>query len=192
MVLYLLFSLCSWRERSSQYKSLDQATINMQYQKLCPINNQPGAERILDTRHVYSQLGLLLYRRPEKLTRPVPIRPHRHTKNPTTKNHPHTTTPLRLASPQLTSLSQRSLRRLKERPQVQTEGTPLSNSDIENNTMGVVAFDKCETRPAHIEAILGGLDRYNPETTTVFQDYVSHQCEERTFDCYANLALLKL
>ncbi|OJJ78627.1 CSN8/PSMD8/EIF3K family protein [Aspergillus glaucus CBS 516.65] len=55
-----------------------------------------------------------------------------------------------------------------------------------------VTFDKCETRPAHIEAILNGLDRYNPETTTVFQDYVSQQCEERTFDCYANLALLKL
>jgi hypothetical protein len=32
----------------------------------------------------------------------------------------------------------------------------------------------------------------NPETTTVFQDYVALQCEDRTFDCYANLALLKL
>ncbi|KAJ9261835.1 hypothetical protein DTO212C5_8163 [Paecilomyces variotii] len=56
----------------------------------------------------------------------------------------------------------------------------------------VLAFDKCETRPAHIDAILSGLDRYNPETTTVFQDYVVQQCEDRTFDCYANLALLKL
>ncbi|KAJ5667052.1 Eukaryotic translation initiation factor 3 subunit K [Penicillium longicatenatum] len=56
----------------------------------------------------------------------------------------------------------------------------------------MVAFDKCETRPAHIDAILNGLDRYNPETTTVFQDYVVQQCEDRTFDCYANLALLKL
>lgn len=55
-----------------------------------------------------------------------------------------------------------------------------------------VAFDKCETRPANIDAILNGLDRYNPETTTVFQDYVVQQCEDRTFDCYANLALLKL
>ncbi|KAL4779573.1 COP9 signalosome [Aspergillus varians] len=53
-------------------------------------------------------------------------------------------------------------------------------------------FDKCETRPAHIEVILSGLDRYNPETTTVFQDYVVQQCEDRSFDCYANLALLKL
>ncbi|KAL4879655.1 COP9 signalosome [Aspergillus karnatakaensis] len=55
-----------------------------------------------------------------------------------------------------------------------------------------VAFDKCETRPANIDAILSGLDRYNPETTTVFQDYVVQQCEDRTFDCYSNLALLKL
>ncbi|KAL4810092.1 COP9 signalosome [Aspergillus unguis] len=55
-----------------------------------------------------------------------------------------------------------------------------------------VAFDKCESRPANIDNILSGLDRYNPETTTVFQDYVVQQCEDRTFDCYANLALLKL
>ncbi|KAL4871021.1 hypothetical protein BDV12DRAFT_165118 [Aspergillus spectabilis] len=56
----------------------------------------------------------------------------------------------------------------------------------------VVAFDKFDARPANIDAILSGLDRYNPETTTVFQDYVVQQCEDRTFDCYANLALLKL
>ncbi|BCS22249.1 CSN8/PSMD8/EIF3K family protein [Aspergillus puulaauensis] len=56
----------------------------------------------------------------------------------------------------------------------------------------VVTFDKVDTRPAHIEAILSGLDRYNPETTTIFQDYVVQQCEDRSFDCYANLALLKL
>jgi len=54
------------------------------------------------------------------------------------------------------------------------------------------AFDKCPTRPAHIDAILNGLDRYNPETTTIFQDYLSSQCEEKTFDAYACLALLKL
>lgn len=54
------------------------------------------------------------------------------------------------------------------------------------------AFDKCPTRPPHIDAILNGLDRYNPETTTIFQDYVANQCEEKTFDAYACLALLKL
>jgi translation initiation factor 3 subunit K len=56
----------------------------------------------------------------------------------------------------------------------------------------MVAFDYAKGRPDHIETILNGLDRYNPETTTVFQDYVTQQCEDRTYDCYANLALLKL
>ncbi|KAI4280699.1 MAG: hypothetical protein L6R38_004246 [Xanthoria sp. 2 TBL-2021] len=55
-----------------------------------------------------------------------------------------------------------------------------------------IAFDHAPERPENIDAILNGLDRYNPETTTVFQDYVSQQCEDRTYDCYANLALLKL
>lgn len=55
-----------------------------------------------------------------------------------------------------------------------------------------IAFDAAPDRPEHIDAILNGLDRYNPETTTVFQDYVTQQCEDRTYDCYANLALLKL
>ena len=54
------------------------------------------------------------------------------------------------------------------------------------------SFDRCETRPQHIDTILNGLERYNPETTTVFQDYVSQQCEGKTYDCYADLALLKL
>ena len=48
------------------------------------------------------------------------------------------------------------------------------------------------SRPEHIDAILGGLDRYNPETVSTFQDYVQFQCENRTYDCLANLALMKL
>lgn len=55
-----------------------------------------------------------------------------------------------------------------------------------------VPFDYARERPEHIDAILNGLDRYNPETTTIFQDYVLQQCESRTNDTYANLALLKL
>ncbi|KAI5237752.1 eukaryotic translation initiation factor 3 subunit K [Aureobasidium subglaciale] len=55
-----------------------------------------------------------------------------------------------------------------------------------------VPFDYAPERPEHIDIILNGLDRYNPETTTVFQDYVVSQCENQTYDCYANLALLKL
>ncbi|KAF2661483.1 ARM repeat-containing protein [Lophiostoma macrostomum CBS 122681] len=53
-------------------------------------------------------------------------------------------------------------------------------------------FDFAPERPEHIDQILNGLDRYNPETTTVFQDYVMQQCENQTYDSYANLALLKL
>ncbi|EME40162.1 hypothetical protein DOTSEDRAFT_56423 [Dothistroma septosporum NZE10] len=55
-----------------------------------------------------------------------------------------------------------------------------------------VAFDYSPDRPENIDAILNGLDRYNPETTAVFQEYVAGQCESQTYDCYANLALLKL
>ena len=54
------------------------------------------------------------------------------------------------------------------------------------------AFDFAPERPEHIQVILDGLDRYNPETTGTFQDYVMAQCESQTYDCYANLALLKL
>ncbi|RMZ89798.1 hypothetical protein DV736_g2965, partial [Chaetothyriales sp. CBS 134916] len=54
------------------------------------------------------------------------------------------------------------------------------------------AFDRCKERPQHIDEILRGLNRYNPETTTTFQEYVSQQCEEKFFDVYACLALLKL
>ncbi|KAI9747245.1 MAG: hypothetical protein M1815_004391 [Lichina confinis] len=55
-----------------------------------------------------------------------------------------------------------------------------------------VSFDHAPKRPEHIENILNGLDRYNPETTMIFQDYVQQQCEEGAYDSYANLALLKL
>ncbi|KJX98048.1 eukaryotic translation initiation factor 3 subunit K like protein [Zymoseptoria brevis] len=58
--------------------------------------------------------------------------------------------------------------------------------------MAALAFDYTPGRPENIDQILNGLDRYNPETTTIFQDYVSSQCENQTYDCYANLALLKL
>jgi translation initiation factor 3 subunit K len=55
-----------------------------------------------------------------------------------------------------------------------------------------IPFDDAPDRPEAIDAILNSLDRYNPETTTTLQDYVQQQCEYRTYDCYANLALLKL
>lgn len=68
---------------------------------------------------------------------------------------------------------------------------PPSTLATTHNTMGA-AFDFAPERPEHIQTILDGLDRYNPETTGTFQDYVMAQCEGQTYDCYANLALLKL
>lgn len=59
-------------------------------------------------------------------------------------------------------------------------------------TTVMVAFDDAADRPEHIDTILNGLDRYNPETTATFQEYVAQQCENQTYDAYANLALLKL
>ena len=56
----------------------------------------------------------------------------------------------------------------------------------------MVSFDYSPDRPENIEAILNGLDRYNPEVTSTLQEYVVQQCENQTYDCYANLALLKL
>lgn len=53
-------------------------------------------------------------------------------------------------------------------------------------------FDEAPERPDHIQQTLNGLDRYNPETTQVLETYVAQQCESQTYDCYANLALLKL
>ncbi|KAF1808516.1 ARM repeat-containing protein [Eremomyces bilateralis CBS 781.70] len=55
-----------------------------------------------------------------------------------------------------------------------------------------VPFDYAPDRPENIQQILNSLERYNPETTTIFQEYVMQQCENQTYDCYANLALLKL
>ena len=67
----------------------------------------------------------------------------------------------------------------------------LFSSVFDISSMGQ-SFDSAQDRPSNIDDILNGLDRYNPETTIVFQDYVTQQCEDRTYDCYANLALLKL
>lgn len=63
---------------------------------------------------------------------------------------------------------------------------------LDCHTIMGFAFDQAPERPENIDAILNGLDRYNPETTGVFQDYVAQQCQDQSYDCYANLALLKL
>ncbi|TGO68607.1 hypothetical protein BOTNAR_0022g00150 [Botryotinia narcissicola] len=42
-----------------------------------------------------------------------------------------------------------------------------------------VPFDYAPDRPEHIDAILNGLDRYNPETTNIFQEYVTLQSVQK-------------
>lgn len=69
---------------------------------------------------------------------------------------------------------------------------PSSSSVVQISGKMPQGFDKCKERSAHIDEILNGLNRYNPETTTIFQEYVTQQCEEKFFDTYACLALLKL
>lgn len=75
---------------------------------------------------------------------------------------------------------------------VQLQHNSARQTIIQTTANMGVPFDYAPERPEHIDAILNGLDRYNPETTSVFQDYVAQQCENQTYDCYANLALLKL
>ena len=43
-----------------------------------------------------------------------------------------------------------------------------------------------------VEALLTGIDRYNPENTPVLEEFVDQQCSEGVFHLDANLALLKL
>ncbi|KAH7104214.1 ARM repeat-containing protein [Auriculariales sp. MPI-PUGE-AT-0066] len=48
------------------------------------------------------------------------------------------------------------------------------------------------TRPEVIDALVSGVDRYNPQNISVLEDYLYHQIRHREYDCFANLAVLKL
>lgn len=48
------------------------------------------------------------------------------------------------------------------------------------------------SRPPHIEQLISGVDRYNPQNLTVLNEYLAHQLETGEYDCLANLAILKL
>jgi len=47
-------------------------------------------------------------------------------------------------------------------------------------------------RTEEIQALIDGVDRYNPDNIVVFEEYLSQQCQSGSYDCLANLALLKL
>jgi translation initiation factor 3 subunit K len=48
------------------------------------------------------------------------------------------------------------------------------------------------TRPEHIEQLISGVDRYNPQNLTVLTEYLEQQMQNGEYDCLANLAILKL
>nr|POF15046.1 eukaryotic translation initiation factor 3 subunit k [Quercus suber] len=82
--------------------------------------------------------------------------------------------------------------RTRSTSSLQTASRLLVHNFHQSTTNMGVAFDSAPERPENIDTILNGLDRYNPETTGVFQEYVAQQCDSQTYDIYANLALLKL
>jgi len=47
-------------------------------------------------------------------------------------------------------------------------------------------------RPEHITTLIESVNRYNPESLEVLEEYLAQQCSEGTFDCLADLAMLKL
>jgi translation initiation factor 3 subunit K len=47
-------------------------------------------------------------------------------------------------------------------------------------------------RPENITALIESVNRYNPESLEVLEEYLTQQCSDGTFDCLADLAILKL
>ncbi|KAL9935468.1 hypothetical protein V8E36_005816 [Tilletia maclaganii] len=48
------------------------------------------------------------------------------------------------------------------------------------------------SRPEHIHQLISGVDRYNPQNLETLHDYLGSQLDNGTYDCLANLAILKL
>ncbi|KAK0535164.1 hypothetical protein OC842_002393 [Tilletia horrida] len=48
------------------------------------------------------------------------------------------------------------------------------------------------SRPEHIQQLISGVDRYNPQNLETLHDYLGSQLDNGTYDCLANLAILKL
>lgn len=52
---------------------------------------------------------------------------------------------------------------------------------------------KPASRPAQIDSLISGVDRYNPHNLPLLQDYLDAQLkDEYEWDCMAALAILKL
>ena len=48
------------------------------------------------------------------------------------------------------------------------------------------------SRPENITTLIESVDRYNPDSLEILEAYLEQQCSEGTFDCLADLAILKL
>src|SRR4051794_2036302 len=52
--------------------------------------------------------------------------------------------------------------------------------------------ESVKDRPAAINELINGVDRYNPANITILEEYLADQCRHRRYDLEANLAVLKL
>jgi hypothetical protein len=68
-----------------------------------------------------------------------------------------------------------------------------SNSKADELIAPVEGLDVPPTwRPENITTLIESVDRYNPESLEVLEEYLAQQCSDGTFDCLADLAILKL
>jgi hypothetical protein len=86
----------------------------------------------------------------------------------------------------------RSLKRGTEVGIVLAGTTTIAQNMTTDIVSPATEWTKPSTRPAHIEQLISGVDRYNPQNLTTLSDYLSHQLETGEYDCLANLAILKL
>lgn len=56
----------------------------------------------------------------------------------------------------------------------------------------VAEWSAPSTRPQHIDELISGVDRYNPQNLTALTEYLDQQLQTGQYDCLANLAILKL
>jgi hypothetical protein len=77
------------------------------------------------------------------------------------------------------------------------EGDPMpsviSNPKADELIAPAESLDMPPTsRPANITTLIESVDRYNPESLQALEEYLAQQCADGTFDCLADLAILKL
>ncbi|KAE8213457.1 hypothetical protein CF327_g3028 [Tilletia walkeri] len=69
---------------------------------------------------------------------------------------------------------------------------PRINDPLLNSSGGAGEWVTPSSRPEHIQQLISGVDRYNPQNLETLHDYLGSQLDSGTYDCLANLAILKL